>query len=56
MTKDCKKSHRYLPFFESFPFDQGGFGRHISAGCAYEKGFKDGALKYFRCLCDERCQ
>jgi hypothetical protein len=38
----CKKEHRYWDFFEHFPIDQGGYGRHKCAGCAYENGFLDG--------------
>ena len=37
----CKKDHRYRKEFESLPYDQGGYGRHVCCGCAYERGIKD---------------
>ena len=38
----CNKDHRYGSIFRNLPEDQGGAGRHRCAGCAYEKGYKDG--------------
>lgn len=38
----CKKGHHYDSQFNDLPEDQGGFGRHRCAGCAYEKGYQDG--------------
>jgi len=38
----CDKEHRYWDIFDTFPVDQGGYGRHKCAGCAYENGFQDG--------------
>lgn len=42
MTKTCDQQHRYDKQFEDLPDDQGGAGRHRCAGCAFEKGYKDG--------------
>ena len=42
---ECSDDHRYWTTFESLPHDQGGVGRHRCAGCAYEKGFKDGLAR-----------
>ena len=39
----CNKVHRYEEKFKSLPYDQGGYGRHVCCGCAYERG-KDDAL------------
>lgn len=41
----CKKEHRYAIEFDDLPEDQGGSGRHHCAGCAYEKGYKDGLIR-----------
>ena len=41
----CHKSHRYTAGFESLSEDQGGFGRHKCAGCAYERGYADGLMR-----------
>jgi hypothetical protein len=38
----CNKDHRYWDGFKSLPYDQGGFGRHKCAGCAYEAGYRAG--------------
>lgn len=38
----CHKKHRYDPRHNNLPEDQGGHGRHRCAGCAYEKGYRDG--------------
>lgn len=38
----CNKEHRYWDGFKNLPIDQGGFGRHKCAGCAYESGYKAG--------------
>ncbi|TQP70703.1 hypothetical protein FLL65_18280 [Vibrio cholerae] len=38
----CSQQHRHWPFLESLPNDQGGFGRHKCAGCAYERGYAAG--------------
>jgi len=38
----CNKEHRYLDEFANLPEDQGGEGRHLCAGCAYEAGVIDG--------------
>ena len=38
----CRKNHRYAITFRTLPVDQGGFGRHKCAGCAYERGIRDG--------------
>lgn len=42
--KTCNDAHRYSPDFSNLPNDQGGNGRHKCAGCAYEKGYKDGKI------------
>lgn len=36
------RDHRYWDGFNSLPHDQGGYGRHKCAGCAYEAGYKSG--------------
>ena len=41
----CQKNHRYDPQHNDLPIDQGGAGRHRCAGCAYEKGYKDGLTR-----------
>lgn len=41
----CNKNHRYDEKFSSLPWDQGGTGRHICAGCAYERGYNDGIVR-----------
>jgi len=41
----CKQQHRHWPFLESLPHDQGGYGRHKCAGCAYELGYQAGARR-----------
>jgi len=38
----CDREHRYATAFNALPDDQGGNGRHKCAGCAYEKGIKEG--------------
>ena len=38
----CRKNHRYAITFRTLPVDQGGFGRHKCAGCAYDRGLRDG--------------
>ena len=38
----CEKEHRYDQQYNDLPDDQGGAGRHRCAGCAYERGYKDG--------------
>ena len=38
----CEKDHRYYPQYDDLPMDQGGDGRHRCAGCAHERGYKDG--------------
>ena len=38
----CEKRHRYDPQHNNLPDDQSGAGRYRCAGCAYEKGYKDG--------------
>lgn len=38
----CDKEHRYDPKFDSLPTNQAGAGRHLCAGCAYDKGYQDG--------------
>lgn len=38
----CNKEHRYLDEFAKLPDEQGGQGRHLCAGCAYEEGLLDG--------------
>lgn len=42
MAERCNQDHRNWPFFESLPHDQGGYGRHKCAGCAYELGYQAG--------------
>lgn len=39
---ECQNEHRHNPIFQDLPHDQGGFGRHKCAGCAYERGLQDG--------------
>jgi len=41
----CKKNHRYDDTFSELPTDQGGDGRHVCAGCAYEAGKVSGAKR-----------
>ena len=38
----CQQEHRYDEMFDGLPEDQGGFGRHRCAGCAYERGLAHG--------------
>lgn len=38
----CDKEHRYADILSDLPLDQGGEGRHLCAGCAYEAGLSDG--------------
>ena len=39
----CKKDHSVLQeIMKTLPIDQGGWGRHKCAACAYEKGYEDG--------------
>ena len=38
----CDKTHRYDPFFSELPDDQGDYGRHRCAGCAYNAGYQAG--------------
>ena len=38
----CHQSHRFSAKFRSLPQSQGGRGRHVCAGCAYDVGFTDG--------------
>ena len=38
----CNKNHRYDSRFNNLPVDQGGTGRHHCAGCAYDRGYKNG--------------
>ena len=38
----CNKEHRYWDSLNLLPHDQGGYGRHKCAGCAYEAGYKAG--------------
>ena len=38
----CENRHRYDPQHNNLPDDQSGAGRYRCAGCAYEKGYKDG--------------
>jgi len=40
-TKICKADHRYDHIFDELPEDQGGEGRHMCCGCAYEQGYDD---------------
>lgn len=39
MKKICDKDHRHDRSFERLPRDQGSVGRHVCAGCAYERGY-----------------
>ena len=41
----CQKAHRDWVTFQSLPRDQGGYGRHKCAGCAYEKGYELGLVR-----------
>lgn len=41
----CQKEHRYDKFFERLPRDQGDFGRHKCAGCAYKAGYEAGLAR-----------
>ena len=39
----CKKDHGTVQeIMKTLPVDQGGWGRHKCAACAYEKGYADG--------------
>ena len=39
----CKKDHSEIQdVMEKLPVDQGGWGRHKCAACAYEQGYHDG--------------
>lgn len=38
----CTQDHRYDSMFTPLPDDQGGKGRHRCAGCAYDRGYKQG--------------
>lgn len=39
----CKKDHSSVQeLMKELPIDQGGWGRHKCAACAYEQGYKDG--------------
>lgn len=38
----CQEQHRYDQFFSTLPLDQGEFGRHKCAGCAYQCGYEAG--------------
>ncbi|MDE8035693.1 hypothetical protein OQ257_11055 [Actinobacillus equuli subsp. equuli] len=40
----CNKQHRYDERFNALPDNQGGSGRHLCAGCAYDEGKKDGKI------------
>lgn len=42
---NCNLSHRDDPFFGQLPKDQGDFGRHKCAGCAYTLGYQMGLEK-----------
>lgn len=44
----CTQEHRYDERFERLPDNQGGFGRHLCAGCAYEAGKIDGKRRVRR--------
>ncbi|MGL5749975.1 MAG: hypothetical protein ACRCXT_05575 [Paraclostridium sp.] len=37
----CNKNHRNNQLFSRLSDSQGGSGRHICCGCAYEQGFID---------------
>ncbi len=39
---ECRDDHRYNQIFDTLPHDQGGYGRHKCAGCAYNRGVEDG--------------
>lgn len=41
----CDKKHRYVSLFTNLSTDQGGYGRHKCAGCAYEAGFSQGYMR-----------
>ena len=44
----CSKKHNdplFLSIMPSLNPDQGGTGRHICPGCAYERGYQDGLQK-----------
>jgi hypothetical protein len=41
----CGKAHSDLVSLHYLPRDQGGHGRHRCAGCAYEKGYAQGAIR-----------
>lgn len=45
MTITCQKEHRHNTYFNRLPKDQGSFGRHVCAGCAYERGYNLGLQK-----------
>lgn len=45
MTATCQKEHRHDVYFNRLPKDQGRFGRHVCAGCAYERGYQLGFRK-----------
>lgn len=39
----CAKDHSTIQvIMTTLPFDQGGWGRHKCAACAYEQGYQDG--------------
>ena len=39
----CNKDHSSIQkIMQELPDDQGGFGRHKCAACAYEQGYQDG--------------
>lgn len=40
-TSICKETHRYDHIFEDLSEAQGGTGRHLCCGCAYEQGYDD---------------
>lgn len=45
MALTCQKEHRHDAHFSRLPKDQGSFGRHVCAGCAYERGYQLGIQK-----------
>lgn len=45
----CDKVHECEPELADLPEDQGGPGRHICAGCAYDKGREDGRARREAC-------
>lgn len=45
MEQECRADHRYEEVFRMLPHDQGGAGRHKCAGCAYDRGFRDGQVR-----------